>query len=142
MKYDDASWHYGGTFPEGQPDEHGGTHIGLFLRWCFERGWAGQLHMDDERDDVAQVVRGSMSGTDFLFKYSDGKFIDEDLNYEGNAFAAQYYGDDGLYLDDYAAAFGDLMYIAPESAHDYEKFAAMVQARWAGGILTKSQLKT
>jgi hypothetical protein len=141
MKYDDASWHYGGTFPEGQPDEHGGTHIGLFMRWCFENGWAGQIHMDEEPDAVAEVILGSMSGTDFLFKFCDGKFIDEDLNDEGNAFAAQYFGDDGLYLDDYAEVFGDLMYVAPESAHDYERFAAMLHARRTGGILTKSQLK-
>jgi hypothetical protein len=39
MKYDDASWHHGGDFPAGQPQEHGGTHIALFLRWCFVKGW-------------------------------------------------------------------------------------------------------
>jgi hypothetical protein len=141
MKYDDASWHYGGNFPEGQPDEHGGTHIGLFLRWCFEKGWAGKIHMDDVPGEVAEVARGKMSGTEFLFKNCDGKFIDEDLTDEGNAFAAQYYGDDGLYLDDYADAFGSLMYVAPESVHEYGKFAAMLQARLASCILTKSQLK-
>jgi hypothetical protein len=141
MKYDDASWHHGGTFPAGKPYEHGGTHIGLFLRWCFEKGWAGQLHMDDEPDHVAEVIHGNMSGTDFLFKYCDGKFIDEDLNSEGNAFAAQYYGDDGLYLDDYAEVFGDLMYLEPERAHEYERLATILEARLASGILTKSQLK-
>ena len=141
MKYDDASWHYGGNFPEGQPEEHGGTHIGLFLRWCFEKGWASQFHMDEEPDAVADVMRGTMSGTEFLFKYCDGKFIDEDLSEVGNGFATQYYGDDGLFLDDYAEAFGNSMYLVPESAHEYGKFAAMLHARWMGGILTKSQLK-
>jgi hypothetical protein len=139
MKYDDASWHYGGQFPEGQPDEHGGTHIGLFLRWCFEKGWAGKLHTDEEPDAVTEVRRGEMSGTDFLFKYCDGKFTDEDLNDLGNDFAAQYYGDDGLYLDDYIESFEDLMYLEPESAHDYIKFAAVLEARLSSGILKKSQ---
>ncbi len=139
MKYDDASWHYGGNFPEGQQTEHGGTHIGLFLRWCFEKGWAGEIHMNDEPNDVAKVVRGNMTGTEFLFKYCDGKFIDEDLNEEGNAFAAKYYGDDGLYLDDYAEAFGDLMYVASESEHDYERLSSLLHARLASGLLTKSQ---
>ncbi len=32
MKYDDASWHYGGEFPADSPDEFGGTHIGLSLK--------------------------------------------------------------------------------------------------------------
>lgn len=141
MKYDDASWHYGGTFPEGQPEEHGGTHIAIFLKWCFAKGWAGALHMQEEPDAVASVVSGEMSGTAFLFKYCDGKFIDEDLNEEGNAFAAQYYGSDGLYLDDYAEVFGDLMYVAPEEAHDYSKLSNMLNARNKSGILRRSQLK-
>ena len=33
---------------------------------------------------------------------------------EGNSFAGAYYADAGLYLDDYAEHFGDLMYVAPE----------------------------
>jgi hypothetical protein len=142
MKYDDASWHYGGNFPAGQPEEHGGTHIALFMKWCFAKGWAGSLHMEEEPEAIAAVVRESMSATDFLFKYCDGKFTNEDLTEEGNAFAAQYYGDDGLYLDDYAEAFGDLMYVAPESAHNYAQFAAMLDARLSSGVLKKSQLKS
>ena len=142
MKYDDASWHYGGDFPEGQPEEHGGTHIALFLKWCFARGWVGSLHMEEEPDAIGAVVSGKMSATDFLFKYCDGKFIDEDLNEVGNCFTARYYGDDGLYLDDYAEVFGDLMYVAPEAAHDYQKFSTMLDDRYATGILSKSQLKS
>ena len=100
MKYDDASWHYGGDFPADQPQEHGGTHIALFLKWCFVKGWAGELHTDEEPEAVEAVVKGGLSGTEFFFRYCDGKFTDEDLNEAGNAFAKQYYGDDGLYLID------------------------------------------
>ena len=96
--------------------------------------------MEEEPDAVAEVVRGEMSGTDFLFKYCDGKFTDEDLNDEGNNFAARYFGDDGLYLDDYIESFEHLMYVEPEGAHDYKKFAAMLEARLTSGILTKPQL--
>ena len=28
-KYDDASWHYGGDFPDDLPEENGATHIGM-----------------------------------------------------------------------------------------------------------------
>jgi hypothetical protein len=139
MKYDDASWHYEGEFPEDQPEEHGGTHIGLFLKWCFMRGWAGALHTSEEPQAVAAVVGGAMTGTAFLFNYCDGKFTDEDLNDEGNAFAARYYGSDGLYLDDYAEVFADLMYVAPEEAHDYATFAALLDRRYRSGVLTRSQ---
>ena len=79
-----------------------------------------------------------MTATRFLFANCDGKLTDEDLNDEGNAFAAQYFGDDGCYLSDYAGQFGDLMYEAPESAHNFDQFAAMVEARFKSGILTNS----
>jgi hypothetical protein len=35
-KYDDASWHYGGDYPEDLPNENVATHIGMFLQWCIE----------------------------------------------------------------------------------------------------------
>ena len=140
MKYDDASWHYGGNFPTDQAQENGGTHIALFLKWCFVKGWAGSLHTDEEPAAVAAVVSGDLSATEFLFKYSDGKFTDEDLNDAGNSFAEQYYGDDGLYLDDYAEAFGEMMYLAPEDAHDFAKFSSILEARFNGGVLTKRKL--
>lgn len=135
MKFDDASWHYGGEFPEGQPIEHGGTHIGLFLKWCFIKGWAGELHADEEPDAVDAVIHGRLSGTAFLFKYCDGKFTDEDLNEAGLAFASKYYGENGLYLSDYADNFCDLMYVEPEESHDFALFCRMIECRIAAGVL-------
>src|SRR6266404_3538306 len=35
MKYDDASWHYGGDFPEDLPREAGATHTGMFVAWAL-----------------------------------------------------------------------------------------------------------
>ena len=139
MKYDDASWHYGGSFPKDQPEENGGTHIALFLKWCFIKGWAGELHTEEEPEAVAAVVNGELSATEFLFKYCDGKFTDEDLNETGNLFTRQYYGDDGLYLDDYAGTFGNLMYVASEEAHNFAKFSSMLEARLNSGLLAKKK---
>ena len=142
MKYDDASWHYGGDFPADQPQEHGGTHIALFLKWCFLKGWAGDLHTEDEPEAVEAVVNGKLSATEFFFKYCDGKFTDEDLNDAGNSFASKYYGNTGLYLEDYAAAFGDQMYVASEAAHDFQKFSSMLEAKLSSGALTKVKSKS
>lgn len=136
MKYDDATWHSGGDFPADSPAEFGGTHIGLFLRYCFSKGWAGELHTEDEPDAVKAVVEGRLSGTDFLFDYCDGKLTDEDFTDEGNAIAGEYYSDKGHYLSDYAAHFGDLMYTAPESKHDFKRFAQMIENRLASGNLS------
>jgi len=139
MKYDDASWHYDGNFPAGQPQEHGGTHIALFLKWCFIKGWAGELHSEEAPETVAQVISGELSATEFLFNYCDGQITDEDLSDEGNLIAQQYYGDDGLYLQDYSDHFGDLMYVAPEAEHDFAKFCAILDARVESGVLVKAQ---
>ena len=141
VKYDDASWHYDGDFPTDQPEENGGTHIALFLKWCFIQGWAGELHTTEEPEAVNGVISDTLPATEFFFTYCDGKLIDEMLTDAGNAFAAHYYGEDGLYLDDYAENFRDQMYVAPESAHDFTKFSAMVDARHKSGILTKTQAK-
>ena len=140
MKYDDASWHYGGDFPAGQPQEHGGTHIALFLRWCFVKGWAGDFHVEEEPEAVVQVISGELSATEFLFRYCDGKFTEEDLNDAGNEIAGQYYGSHGLYLQDYADHFGNLMYVAPESAHDFEEFSTILDARVNSGVLIKAEV--
>ncbi|MDH5232153.1 MAG: hypothetical protein OEZ58_07110 [Gammaproteobacteria bacterium] len=141
MKYDDASWHYGGEFPDNSPEEYGGTHIAMFLKWCFVQGWAGEIHLKDEPEDTKKVIAGKLTATEFFFKYCDGKLTDEDFNAEGNQFAEAYYGEDGLYLDDYANNFGNLMYEAPENEHDFEVYSKVLESRFKSGILTNAQLK-
>jgi hypothetical protein len=137
VKYDDASYHSGGDFPEDSPQEYGGTHIGLFLRYCFTKGWAGDLHTSEAPGAVQAVIDGTLSGTEFLEHYCDDKLTNEDFTDEGNAFAMKYYGNDGYYLDDYAEHFGDLMYTASEAEHDFTKFTQMVDQRIASGKLSK-----
>jgi len=122
VKYDGASWHKGGDFPAGQPEEYGGTHIALFLKWCFVQGWAGDMHVQGEPEAVAAVVDGSLSATDFFFEYCDGKLVDDMLSDDGNGFTSQCYGEKGLYLEDYAKHFGELMYLAPNQRTTLRSF--------------------
>ncbi|EBS2737835.1 Uncharacterised protein [Salmonella enterica] len=126
MKYDDASWHDTEEFPTDQPYEHTGTHIALYLKWCFIRGWASELHMEYEPEAVAGVISGTLSATEFLFEYCDGKFTDEDLTDAGNMFTEKHYND---YLNDYVEYIGDLAYLVPESAHDFEQLSEILDAR-------------
>lgn len=139
MKYDDASWHYEGEFPVESPLEYGATHIALFLKWCFIKGWASEIHLEEEPEDTERLIQGTMSATEYFLKYCDAKLTDEDLNEEGNAFADKYYGKDGLYLQDYIDHFSDLAYVAPEEDHDFQLFTSMLEARCQSGILTESQ---
>jgi hypothetical protein len=135
MKYDDASWHYGGDgFPGNSPREYGGTHIALLLKWCLLKGWTGELHLEESAGAVEEVIRGEKSGTEFLFEYCDGKFTNEDLNDQGNDFIGKYYGDHGEhlgeYLGDYETHFRQQMYVTPESEHDFALFSQMVNSRY------------
>lgn len=141
MKYDDASWHSESKFPPESPEEYSGTHIALFLKWCFIQGWAGYMHLQEEPEDTQKVIDGKMPATEYLFRYCDGKLTNEDLNAEGNAFADQYYGVDGLYLDDHAENFGKLEYVAAESSHDFAMFSSMIDSRLKSGVLMKSPTK-
>ena len=139
MKYDDASWHSGGEFPEDSPPEYGATHIALFLKWCFLKGWAGELFTEEAPEELQEIIDGKISATEFFLDFCDGKFISDFLNDEGNQFAEQYYGRNGLYLLDYEQHFGDLMYVKPEKDHDFDKFSEMLEKRYQSGILTTDQ---
>jgi hypothetical protein len=129
MKYDNASWHNGDAFPSTSPERFGGTHIALMLRWCFQKGWAGEPHNENSKRDLERLLRGELSGTEYLFTWCDGKFTERNLNAEGNAFMRYYYKS-GTYLQDYEERFGDKLYVAGEDQHDFAEFSEMVEARY------------
>lgn len=57
-------------------------------------------HSDgDFPEDLAAVRERKITGRDFLIRNCDGKLTDEDLNDQGNTFAAKYLEDD--YTNDY-----------------------------------------
>ena len=51
-KYDDASWHYGGDFPDDLPEENGATHIGMFLNWCIDNDLISEFQIEESGEDV------------------------------------------------------------------------------------------
>ena len=132
MKYDDASWHYAGEgFPASSPEEYGAVHIGLFLKWCFQQGWAGDIHTLDpvSAGDVQAVISGAMTGTEFFLKHCDGKLTDEDFTDKGNAFAAARYD---RYLEDYGNYFTNLMYSVEERQVPFDELSRMIRKRYRG----------
>jgi hypothetical protein len=133
MKYDDASWHYGGDFPDDLPEEAGATHIGMFLAWVIINDLAGDLHTENSQNSIQKVKNRSMTGREFLLKECDEKFTDEDLNEEGNLFAQYYYeGEDddyGKYLTDYEEALlSELpsMYHADDTWENFNKLEPLI----------------
>lgn len=133
MAYDKAEWHYGGKFPANLPRENGGTHIGMFLAWAINRGLEGDLHRTDSTEELRAVRARTMTGREFLEKACDGRFWEEDLNEEGNAFAKQYYATN-RYGEDYDKTLASglpTIYHVADSWENYDRIAAVIDRRFS-----------
>lgn len=136
MKYDDASWHYEGDFPEELPPEAGATHIGLFLAWLLIHDHASEELLEDACDQVQAIKARQITGAQLLMNTLDGKFLAQDLDDTGNAFALAYYqgqDDDSRYFDDYLLVFDDqeTIYHVEDSWESYERLASVIDERFA-----------
>ena len=133
---DRADWHYGGDYPKDLPIENGGTHIGMFINWIIENDLIGNLHIEDSKQGISDVKSRKINGTDFLFKYCDEKFWDEDLNEEGLAFTKYYYQNPkdleevyGKYIEDYEKILGtgfESLYEIPNTWKNYDVIAEKI----------------
>ncbi len=130
MKYDDASWHYGGDFPDDLPIEAAGTHIGMFLSWCLLNGLGGALHEQDGSQFFDQLIKREITPGRHFLSACDEKLCDEDLNDEGNAFAQAYYASSNdRYLTDYSRSLGQGLlsfYHVPDSWESYDRLAPVI----------------
>lgn len=134
MKYDDASWHYGGDFPQDLPPEAGATHIAMFVAWSLLNGLAGSIHTEESPEALEQLQRRELTPGAWFINWCDEKFTDEDLSQEGNAFATAYYVDKGprSYLADYEATFSDTDNVYPldDDWGNYDRLAPTVSMRF------------
>lgn len=114
-KYDDASWHYEGEFPQNLLKQRAATHIGMFLAWCIINQLIATNLEDQAAQEINLVKKGIWTGAEFLMKILDEKLTEEDLNTVGNQFAKDYYEEEGTfaqqygtYMDDYVDVFEQL----------------------------------
>ncbi|AZA53872.1 hypothetical protein [Chryseobacterium sp. G0201] len=125
-KYDDASWHYGGDFPEGLPSKNGATHTGMFLNWCIHNDLHSEEMKEDFKDEIESLKRREITGAEFLLEVCDGKFTEYELNDLGNSFAKDYYVDETDFADKFSSFATDYINIfdgkAEESDYEYETF--------------------
>lgn len=141
MTIDCIDWHYGGeNFPIDVPEENAGVHIGFFLAWAFERGMAGELHVEEEPEAIEQLVKREITGVDFLLEYCDGKLFDAIFNEDGAAFLVDYYQNDDSefaksfahYLSDYNQVFSEYEdYYVPNDWEHYERIKPILDERFA-----------
>lgn len=134
MKYDDASWHYGGDFPKDLRDEAGATHTGMFVAWALLSGLAGQIHIDDFPEDLETLRTRSVTPGQFFLQSCDGKFTDENLNERGNAFAKAYFDlERGGYLLHYESVLGaglPSLYHVPDSWQSFDTLKPVLDSRF------------
>jgi hypothetical protein len=126
-KYDDASWHADGEFPEDLNDEAGATHIGMFFAWAALSGLAS----DEVRDELQPLQERATTPGQYLLNVCDGKLDDSMLTPTGNAFAAKYYPDD--YMSDYTTPdFGDVpsIYHVEDSWTTFDQLSPLLDRRF------------
>jgi len=140
LKYDDASWHSGGKYPEDLSDEAAATHSGMFLAWALLADLGGRLHLDDFTAEYQRLGARQITPGRYFLATCDGKLTDQEFNDEGNRFASEYYDlDSGRYLTDYADTFGDdlpSLYHVPDSWSSFDKMKDLLDQRfkeWQGG---------
>ncbi len=139
MKYEDVSWHSGAEdFPKDLPEQAGGTHAGMFLAWALLSG----LGNPQFAEDVAALRARSTTPGRFLYEQQDGKFVDEQLNDEGNAFTAAYFEPEkGGYLHDYAEVLSqelETAYHVADTWANFDRLKPMLDRRlgeWRSGKL-------
>jgi len=142
MKYDDASWHYGGDYPDNLPNEAAGTHTGMFVAWCMLNELAGELFLEDFPEDLEKLRSGEFTPGRWFISFCDSKFTDEDLNDLGNDFAAAYYDfDNGEYLTDYENTLGsefETLYHIPDTWDTYNKIEPLITKKYQAWLKSKS----
>jgi hypothetical protein len=139
MKYDDASWHYGGEFPDDLPSEAGATHTGMYLAWALLSGLSGELHISDFPENIPLLQSRSITPGAFFLEQCDGKFWDEDLSDEGNAFTQHYFDfEKGQYLSDYQETLDEglpdspsAIYYVTNSWENFDKLKPVLDRRLA-----------
>lgn len=140
MKYDDASWHYGGDFPKDLPEEAGATHIGMFLAWMLLHGFASEELGENAEASIEDLKNRAITGASFLIEELDEKLTAQDFSEEGNAFSLAYYqgeNHDSRYVDDYFLTFSvdsNSMYGVADTWSNYEKLAAVIDDRYRAWV--------
>lgn len=127
-KYDDASWHTEGQYPEGLPESAAATHVGMLLAWCVLNGYASE---EIELDEVSELMKKSPALTPGAFCLRlDGKFTEEDVREEIHDFLEDYTDAEvGAYYEEYEIALAedlDSFYHVPDTWETYEVVAKFI----------------
>ncbi|EIE1275322.1 hypothetical protein C4G66_RS25190 [Vibrio parahaemolyticus] len=134
MKYDDASWHYNGDFPENISKEAASTHIAMFVIWCLLNGLTGEIYTDEIPEQLEKLKNRIQTPGQWFIENCDEKFTNEVLNEVGNKFATIFYAsDDAEYLNIYEKVLGEnlgSLYSVPDNWESYDKLAPYIDIKF------------
>lgn len=136
MKYEDVSWHNGADdYPQDLAPEAAATHTGMFLVWALLAGLGGRLHTEEIPETIGRLRARTVTPGAFFFDECDGKFTDEELNEEGNAFTQAYFDPEKAhYLKDYDALLCEGLetaYHVPDTWASFDKLQPRLDRRLA-----------
>ena len=105
MKYDHANYHWDNEFPKEVSEDNAMTHMGFFFAWALAHDLVSDFHREEEDSagPLALVQNRTMSPRDFVIRYCDSQFTNEDFTESGNEFVDHYYVKH--YFDDYCKVF-------------------------------------
>lgn len=138
-KFDDASWHYEGDYPEELAQENSGTHIGMFLTWCIRHKLLSEELMEDAAEEIIEVENKEITGAQFLWRVMDGKFTSDDVSEEIVPFIDDYYEDGKKfsynYYEDYITVVEknkkyESIYHVEDSWENYEVIGKIISNRY------------
>lgn len=106
-------------------DLFAGNHIGFFMTWIIKHNFEGEFF---HKEDIETVRNETMSGTEFIIEYCDGKFLGFSVSEEILGFVSDYY--ENQYLDDYSQWVINSLGKAPlefiGTWEDYHKFEHII----------------
>jgi hypothetical protein len=140
--YDKASWHTGGSWPEGLPEEQACVHAGLLFGWMIERGLTSEGFSADFPELVEGFRTRRKSGPQ-VYALAGGVLASDMLNETGNAFARDYVDPErGSFLAEYETLLASGLpsaYHVADTWASYETLRAHLDARFADWERSRSK---
>lgn len=106
---------------------YAGNHIGFFITWIIKHHFEGEIFSED-KEGLEAVRNETMSGTEFLLDYCDGKFWGIDVSERIFSFVNDYY--ENHYLEEYTEWVTEVLHDVPMEFvgtwEDYHRFEHVI----------------
>jgi hypothetical protein len=91
IKYDDASWHYGGDYPKDLDESYASVNIGMFVAWCLLNNLGNRSFLQDIDNGINQLLQHQITPGKYVIEYLDEVFTSDIISVKGCKFVAYYY---------------------------------------------------